>query len=109
GWRMHADPAGQDARTGWAVLDRSGGLALVAFRPETGRTHQIRVHATLMGRGASIVGDTVYGAPNPGGLMLHARALGFPAPPTSAPAYVVAPVPERFKTYSFDWKKLADA
>jgi tRNA pseudouridine32 synthase/23S rRNA pseudouridine746 synthase len=45
GWRMRGDPAGKAARTGWRVIEVKDGRAFVEFTPETGRTHQIRVHA----------------------------------------------------------------
>ncbi|HVJ03625.1 MAG TPA: RNA pseudouridine synthase, partial [Sphingomonas sp.] len=45
GWRMVGDPKGKAARTRWELLRADKGRALVAFYPETGRTHQIRVHA----------------------------------------------------------------
>jgi tRNA pseudouridine32 synthase/23S rRNA pseudouridine746 synthase len=50
------------------------GRALIAFHPETGRTHQLRVHAAS-GLGHAIVGDPVYGTAHDGGLMLHAVDL----------------------------------
>lgn len=83
GWRMvvAADSSGdgKPARTGWRVLD--AGLHLVEFRPETGRTHQIRVHAAHIG--CPIAGDPVYGdgVDNNGGPMrLHARQLALTLP-----------------------------
>ena len=77
GWRMIAAKKGKPAVTHWRKLKAlDGGLTLVEFRPETGRTHQIRVHAQL-GLGAALLGDPVYGhkdarAPR---TMLHASAL----------------------------------
>ncbi len=50
----------QDARTEYRTLATSpGAVALVAFWPVTGRTHQIRVHAQAAG--APLLGDVVYG------------------------------------------------
>lgn len=73
GWRMVVDPRGKAARTGWRVLAVHAGRALVEMRPETGRTHQLRVHAAH-GLRLPIAGDPVYG--NGGGAMLlHARSL----------------------------------
>jgi tRNA pseudouridine32 synthase/23S rRNA pseudouridine746 synthase len=109
GWRIHPDPAGQPARTRWQVLARAQGQALIAFRPETGRTHQIRVHANLLGPGASILGDPVYGVAHPAGMMLHARVIAFPVPPVGERVQAVAPVPERFRAFGFDWDGLAAA
>ncbi len=67
----HPDPRprGEGERTGrgvraaltrYEVLERYGGLALVRCLPETGRTHQIRVHLAR-GRGTPILCDAVYG------------------------------------------------
>jgi tRNA pseudouridine32 synthase/23S rRNA pseudouridine746 synthase len=101
GWRMVVDPAGKPARTRWTVLERQGPIALIAFAPETGRTHQLRVHATRLGPGAAIMGDSVYGRLHPGGLMLHARALAFPDPDGERTTTVEAPCPDRFLELGF--------
>ncbi|MGN0853386.1 MAG: RluA family pseudouridine synthase [Kiritimatiellia bacterium] len=79
---------GQRAVTHWEVLQTQGAISLVEFRIETGRTHQIRVHAAHLGH--PIVGDPLYG--NAGGdrslpfrpsrTLLHAVGLAFPHPAT---------------------------
>ena len=77
GWRMIAAKKGKPAVTHWRKLKAlDGGLTLVEFRPETGRTHQIRVHAQL-GLGAALLGDPVYGHKDARvkRTMLHASAL----------------------------------
>lgn len=72
---------GQRAVTHWEVLNRLGNLALVEFRIETGRTHQIRVHAAHLGH--PIVGDRLYGIPDRSKrLLLHAVQLAFDHPVT---------------------------
>ena len=99
GWRMTRDAAGKTARTTWRLIAVRDGLALVEFRPATGRTHQIRVHA-LEGLGVPVLGDPVYGRANPGGMMLHAAALTVPRagkPDVAAEA----PWPERFAAAGF--------
>ena len=99
GWRMVGDPKGKAARTAWRVLAEKDGRAFVEFRPETGRTHQLRVHAAEA-LGAPIVGDPVYGS---GGamMMLHAASLILPRP--GKPDIVgEAPLPERFVEAGFD-------
>lgn len=93
GWRMVGDPAGQQAVTRWRRIAVRDGQSLLEFRPETGRTHQIRVHAReAFGRG--IVGDRVYGVPG-GPMLLHASRLTVPRDrrPTID---VTAPLPEHF-------------
>ncbi len=56
--RMVVDPAGRPARTRYRTLAGAPHVTLVALRPETGRTHQIRVH--LAAAGHWIVGDDLY-------------------------------------------------
>lgn len=71
---------GAPARTEYRVLSREGGVTRVALHPVTGRTHQLRVHASHpSGLDAPIVGDTLYGR---GGnrLFLHAESLTFRHP-----------------------------
>ena len=45
--------------------------------------------------GFPLLGDALYGAPDPRGLMLHAHELAFRAPVTGEPVRIVAPVPAR--------------
>lgn len=93
GWRMVGDPAGQRAVTRWRKIAEKNGRTLVEFRPLTGRTHQIRVHARE-GLGAGIVGDRVYGVPG-GPMLLHAQRLVVPR--GNKPAIdVTAPLPEHW-------------
>jgi len=97
GWRMVADPKGDKAITHWRKLEVRDGRTLVEFRPVTGRTHQLRVHAReAFGRG--IVGDRVYGVPG-GPMLLHASRLVVPR--EKKPAIdVAAPLPEHFGDWS---------
>ncbi len=89
GWRMVVDPAGQAAVTDWRVMGAADGVAWLALRPRTGRTHQVRVHCAVLG--CPVLGDPVYGGPDGRGrLQLLARSIDLPlAPPVSA----VAPPP----------------
>jgi tRNA pseudouridine32 synthase/23S rRNA pseudouridine746 synthase len=93
GWKMVADVHGLEATTRWRRLSVRDGSTLVEFRPLTGRTHQIRVHAReAFGRG--IVGDRVYGIPG-GPMLLHASRLVVPRERKAA-IDVTAPLPEYF-------------
>ncbi|WP_410954557.1 pseudouridine synthase, partial [Pseudomonas aeruginosa] len=60
GWRMIVARKGKPAVTHWRRLAERDGLTLVEFRPETGRTHQIRVHAEHA-FGHALLGDPIYG------------------------------------------------
>ena len=99
GWRMTGSPEGKSAKTAWKVLRVQDGRSLVEFRPETGRTHQIRVHA-LEGLGAAVVGDPVYGKADPVGMLLHAAELTIPRE-GKEDIVAKAPLPERFAKAGF--------
>jgi len=94
------DPRGDPAATRYRTLRTGPGAALVEASPETGRTHQLRVHLAHLG--APLLGDPRYGGPRRVGelavprVMLHARALRIAHPVTGAPLLLEAPVPEDF-------------
>ena len=95
--RMVADPKGDNAVTHWRKLAVRDGRTLVEFRPVTGRTHQLRVHAReAFGRG--IVGDRVYGVPG-GPMLLHASRLIVPRE-KKATIDVSAPLPDYFGAWA---------
>ena len=82
---------GKPARTRWSVLERATEAARVELLPETGRSHQLRVHMAEIGH--PILGDPLYfdgAAPR---LMLHAERLGLRHPDGGAPMVFVAPCP----------------
>jgi len=98
--RMAVDvPDGKRAVTRWTVLAKRGGVSLVEFVIETGRTHQIRVHAAHLG--CPVVGDPLYGdaerdrrlRAKPPRLLLHAVELSFPHPATGKAVTFAAPPP----------------
>ena len=73
---------GKPAVTEYRVTARHDGLTDIEFRPLTGRTHQLRVHAAHRdGLGAPIVGDALYGRPSTR-LHLHASHIEFRHPAT---------------------------
>ena len=103
GWRMIAAKKGKPAISHWELLQTIGEgdlkRSLIRFRPETGRTHQLRVHA-LQGLGAALLGDPVYGpvrGQNKGAprTMLHAESIHVTREGKD-PIVAFAPFPEDF-------------
>lgn len=100
GWRMIPAKKGKPAVTHWKVLARQDGYTLVEFRPETGRTHQIRVHAQA-GLGLPLVGDPVYGTLREGTrTLLHAHRLVVNREGKS-PITAEAAMPADFQAFGF--------
>lgn len=89
---------GKRACTHYVKLAENDDYALMAFRLETGRTHQIRVHMAHLGW--PLLGDEVYGPKQSKfslqGQCLHAYKLGFEHPTTKEYMGFYAPVPEYF-------------
>jgi 23S rRNA pseudouridine1911/1915/1917 synthase len=96
--------AGEPATTRYRTVRCApgGGAALVECRPETGRTHQLRVHLAHLG--APLLGDPRYGGPRRVGetavprVMLHALRLALAHPVSGAPLALEAPLPDDFRT-----------
>ena len=95
-------PVGREhlrAITHWEVLAKHGPLALVEFTIETGRMHQIRIHAAELGH--PVVGDRTYGDAEkdrrlrvkPKRHLLHAVGLSFLHPRTHKRISFTAPPP----------------
>ena len=78
GDRYASNPNGEPAETRFRVLERQNGRTLVEAEPLTGRTHQIRVHASESG--FSILGDTLYGGTSATRTCLHSAELAFAHP-----------------------------
>ena len=73
---------GKPATTRYRVLERSGGMTRIALEPQTGRTHQLRVHCSHpQGLNCPIVGDRLYGTAATR-LMLHAQTITLVHPAT---------------------------
>ena len=80
--RMAVVTGGREARTEYQVIKYLGDCTLLEVVPETGRTHQIRVHLAAIGY--PVVGDAVYGVKSThlSRQFLHASRLGFKLPST---------------------------
>ena len=74
---------GKLAKTNWEVIERKNGKTKIHFYPISGRTHQLRVHAShSLGLNIPIVGDDLYGK-KADRLYLHADTLEFTHPITN--------------------------
>lgn len=93
-------PGGKDAITKYKVVRSTNEMSLVKLYPETGRTHQIRVHLKYINH--PIVGDYLYAGRKTsrsdraivGRVMLHAWKISFIHPVTRAQVDVEAPIPD---------------
>lgn len=73
---------GKTAQTKYEVIERKANKTLIYFYPITGRTHQLRMHAShILGLNAPIIGDDLYGK-KANRLHLHAETLEFTHPKT---------------------------
>lgn len=100
-WWMKVDPSGDASLTRYHVLAEAEGLSFMALRPETGRTHQLRVHCAAMG--FPIAGDRIYGGDRAmaasHALMLHAGRLVIPFFHKQQPLEVTAALPAAMSIY----------
>ncbi len=97
---MAIQEEGRQASTRYITLAKTGQLSIVRAFPETGRTHQIRVH--LRHLNAPILGDDLYGSSAANRKykahrqMLHAEKLQFRHPTSGEEVEFSAPLPEDF-------------
>jgi tRNA pseudouridine32 synthase/23S rRNA pseudouridine746 synthase len=86
-YQIYDEVHGKKGITHWTRLASEPPYTRIAFKPVTGRTHQLRVHAAHpKGLGIPIVGDPLYGnGTGPGQLKLHATDLSFLHPATEEP------------------------
>jgi tRNA pseudouridine32 synthase / 23S rRNA pseudouridine746 synthase len=106
GWSVKVSDKGQMAITRYKVLGRGPDMTWLELKPETGRTHQIRVQAAS--RNHAVIGDAQYGSTIPFGeqfdderlraIALHARQLGFNHPMTNEPVDITAATPAAWAT-----------
>lgn len=98
---------GRSAITRWRKIEEFGHCTFLEIFPQTGRTHQIRVHLSSIGH--PVLGDPLYGRKGrPGAIQdpglkecvknlnrqaLHAQRLGFTHPRTGANVQFVSPIP----------------
>lgn len=103
--RVKVDESGKEARSTFRLVDRFGKKAsLLEVSIDTGRTHQIRVHAAHLGH--PVAGDERYGDKDFDEYMktfgltrmfLHAHSLSFDWPDTGEPFSASAPLPDDLK------------
>ncbi|MDY7041041.1 MAG: RluA family pseudouridine synthase [Chloroflexota bacterium] len=94
--RMAVVRSGRKASTAYQVIERFEHHSLVEARPQTGRTHQIRVHFAFIGH--PLAGDQVYGYRRQrlrlGRQFLHAQTLSFHLPSTGGEVEFHSPLPD---------------
>jgi 23S rRNA pseudouridine1911/1915/1917 synthase len=96
--KMAISATGRTARTAYSVIKYLSQYTLLEARPETGRTHQIRVHFAAVGH--PVAGDSTYG--NRSALLsrqfLHAHKLSFKLPSSGATVEFTSPLPRDLQT-----------
>ena len=88
-------PDGDSAVTHYETLETRNGLSLLRLLPETGRTHQLRLHMAALG--CPLAGDWLYGTEDPALIprpALHSYALELVHPVTGEVLHLTAPLPE---------------
>jgi 23S rRNA-/tRNA-specific pseudouridylate synthase len=78
--------------TRYKVMGRAPGMTWLEMKPETGRTHQIRVHCAHAG--CPVIGDRFYGKAAPGQqLHLQSHSIVLPLSKTKPAIFVTASPP----------------
>jgi 23S rRNA pseudouridine1911/1915/1917 synthase len=92
--RMSVVERGRPARTVYRVIKYLGDYTLLEVKPETGRTHQIRVHLAAIG--FPVAGDATYGVLSPylARQFLHAAKIRFKLPSTGNWVEFQSPLPD---------------
>lgn len=93
---FHVSDDGRPAKTHYKVLEHINGHDLVELKPETGRTHQLRVHLREIGH--PIVGDHLYGGEPGERLLLHALSLEITLPGGKRKTFT-SPLPKAFAIF----------
>ncbi len=88
--KMAVVRSGREARTEYEMLGNARGISFLKVKPETGRTHQIRVHLAAIH--APVRFDRTYGHEGEGRQMLHAWRISIPHP-SGGILTVTAPLP----------------
>ncbi len=86
---------GKSAKTAYKTVATDGNYSLLELRPETGRTHQLRVHLEHFHH--PIVGDMLYGGKPAERLYLHAESLEITILKNHERKVFTAPIPPEFK------------
>lgn len=89
---FRAGENGKPAQTEYKVIKTNDRYSLLELKPQTGRTHQLRVHLKYLGH--PIVGDNLYGGERAKRLYLHALALELTLPNRERRVFVAAIPPE---------------
>ena len=94
-FQIYDEVHGKMGTTHWQKIAIEGDHTRIEFIPVTGRTHQLRLHASHpKGLGIPIVGDSFYGkGTGPGQLKLHAAYLAFTHPETGDDLHFESPPP----------------
>ena len=92
GWSVKVSDKGQPSLTRYKVLGRAPGMTWLELKPETGRTHQIRVHCAAAG--CPVIADRLYGRAEPNNqLHLQSHGIVLPLSKTKPPIAVTAAPP----------------